>query len=479
MSDKTKIICTIGPSSWSVEILHRLADAGMNVARLNFSHGSHEQHARTIEKIKQIRKETGHNIGILQDLSGPKIRTGNLPEEGVVLEDDSLVRLVPGREFDTAASPLCIPVEYPNLLADIKENTRILLDDGLLELTAAKTASDHLECRVVHGGTLLSHKGVNFPGCVISQRAPTAKDLQDLAFGLDQGVDFVALSFVQTSDDIANLRGEIEKRKANVSVIAKLETATSVQNLDGIIDMCDGVMVARGDLGIETELTMLPINQKLIISKANSKGIIVIVATQMLDSMIRNPLPTRAEVTDVANAIHDGADAIMLSGETASGKYPLEAVTIMRQVARNVETNISLTGRWMHDQRQRTYPSGEMAIAHSVCTSAEKLNAVLIAAHTLSGQTARLISQVRPTTRIVAITPVESTHHQLSLAWGVESIYAHGMETDFLKSIARADDILIDAGFVKKDDLVIVSTGIPASIAGGTNLMKIHRIGEV
>ncbi len=431
MSDKTKIICTIGPSTSSVEVLKKLVEAGMNVARLNFSHGSHEEHARTIEKIKRIREETGCNIGILQDLSGPKIRTGNLPEEGVTLEDDSLVRLAPGSEFDAAASPLCVPVVYPKLLEDIKAKTRILLDDGLLELTVTKAVSDHLECRVVHGGTLLSHKGVNFPGCVISQRAPTAKDLKDLAFGLDHGVDFVALSFVQTADDIVVLRKEIEKRKGKVSVIAKLETATSIQNLASILDVCDGVMVARGDLGIETELTMLPINQKLIIGEANNKGIIVIVATQMLDSMIRNPLPTRAEVTDVANAIHDGADAIMLSGETASGKYPLEAVGVMRQVARNVEANIGATRRWLKDQRQRTYPSGEMAVAHSVCSSAEKLNAVLIVAHTLSGQTARLISQVRPSTRLVAITPVGSTYHQLSLAWGVESILGGEFEAEY------------------------------------------------
>jgi pyruvate kinase len=332
---------------------------------------------------------------------------------------------------------------------------------------------------VVTSGVLLSHKGVNFPDCTLSGSAPTKKDLEDLAFGLENGVDFVALSFVQTPDDITVLRREIERLGGEVGVIAKLERGTALQNLDAILGISDGVMVARGDLGIEMDLTMVPIYQKQITAEANGKSAFSIIATQMLDSMMRNPLPTRAEVTDVANAIHDGADAIMLSGETAVGKHPIEAVRTMREIANHVEENIGAGRGWRREERARSYAGGEDAIARSVCTSAEKLGASLIVAHTLSGETARLMSRSRPSTQIVALTPSERTHHRLSIAWGVESLLVPGREDDFIETVCRGDRELVRSGLAAPGDLVIVSAGVPAGESGGTNMMKVHRVGEI
>jgi pyruvate kinase len=458
--------------------MRQLVQAGMNVARLNFSHGTHEDHLNSIRKIERIRKETGKNVGILQDLCGPKIRTGDLPEEGIELSSGSEVHLKPGGRFDSDSDPPLVPVSYLNLLDDIAEGRRILLDDGLLELRVEKRSPDRLECRVVNGGLLMAHKGVNFPKCTLSSRAPTSRDIEDLTFGLKNGVDFVALSFVQSREDMDTLREEIRRESGNVSVIAKLERETALDNLDSILSASDGVMVARGDLGIEAELTEIPIHQKKITHEANRRGITVIIATQMLDSMIRNPLPTRAEVTDVANAIHDGADAIMLSGETAIGKYPVEAVRIMRRIADNIEEDIGVHRGWVREERQQRYQSIDMAVARSACTSAEKLDASLIVAHTLSGQTARRISQNRPSTPIVAITPIESTFHQLSLVWGVEGILMPGFEESFINTVRRGDQLLVERGFAEQGDLVIISAGIPAGKSGGTNVMKVHRVGE-
>ncbi len=478
MEQKTKIICTIGPSSWSSEKIKELIAAGMNVARLNFSHGTHEEKLEAINKIKKIRRESGKNIGILQDLCGPKIRTGNLPEAGIDLPDGTRVRLLSGEDFLPEKEIIEIPVSYANLLEDIPEKSRIMLDDGLLEFKVEKLTEPFLECRVIHGGILKAHKGVNFPGLTLTTTAPTEKDLEDLRFGLKSGVDFVALSFVQTADDILKLREEIKKHKGTVAVIAKLERGIAIENLNSILSVCDGVMVARGDLGIETDLSMIPIYQKMIVRRANLKGVIVITATQMLDSMIKNPIPTRAEVTDVANAIYDGSDAIMLSGETASGKYPLDAVTIMRRIADNVESNLGLDRSWVRDEQEFGFFSSEMALASSACISAEKLDARLIVAHTLSGRTARLIAQFRPHTPIVAITPLESTKYQLSLVWGIKSVLIPEFEDDFLETVKKGDTALKKMGFVKDGDLVIVSAGIPAARAGRTNAMKLHIVGE-
>ncbi len=475
---KIKIICTLGPSSSSIDVQRELIKAGMNVARLNFSHGTYEEHAAVIRQIEQVREETGKNIGILQDLSGPKIRVGNLPGDGITLEEDQYLRLTVEGDYKSGKIPV-IPVTYPYLLKDISEGARILLDDGMLELKNERKESDSLLCRVIHGGILKSHKGVNFPDDTLSMGAPTEKDLKDLAFGIEHKVDFVALSFVQTPEDILTLKREIEKLNGHVSVIAKLERRTALKNLDQIIAVSDGIMVARGDLGIEAELSMIPIYQKQIVRKSNIRGIPVITATQMLDSMIRNPIPTRAEVTDVANAIYDGSDAIMLSGETASGKYPVEAVRMMRKIADHVEENLGVDRNWVRQEEEFLETTSESAVASAVCKTACTLKAKLIIAHTISGKTARLISMYRPSTPIVAVTPIESTYHQLSLVWGIESILIPGMEHDFLETVRKTEKELLYRGLVKNGDLIIISAGIPAAFAGGTNLLKVHTIGQL
>lgn len=475
---KTKIICTIGPSSSSLDKLNALINVGMNVVRLNFSHGTHADKLEIINRIKQIRKKRNKNIGILQDLSGPKIRIGDLPDYGIQLKADSLVHLVQDSCFKPGSDIPVLPVKYPNLIKDVPKSARILLDDGLLELHVEKRTKEHLLCRVIHGGLLKSHKGINFPDLILSERAPTDKDIEDLKFGIEHGVDFVALSFVQTADDILSVKKEINKSGAHISVIAKLERATAVKNLDSIIEVSDGVMVARGDLGIEADLSMIPIYQKQILRKSNQKGIISITATQMLDSMIRNPLPTRAEVTDVANAIYDGSDAIMLSGETAVGAYPVESVHRMRKIANHVEDNLGLDRGWVREEEKESNYSTEMALARSVCEAAELLDARCIVAHTISGRTARLISMYRPNKPIIAVTPLKTTYYQLSLVWGIFSINLPKFENDFLETIAIGDRVLKERGCVQDGDLIVISAGIPASSPGGTNVMKLHVVGS-
>lgn len=477
MNNKTKIVCTIGPASCSMEILLALAEAGMDVARINFSHGSHDSNREIIGNIKKIRRETGRNIGILQDLGGPKIRVGVLPQEGISLPAGDTVALKPESTARLYQQDDPIPVDYQPLLHDVPQGARILLDDGLIELKVVANSEECLECRVLHGGRLYSHKGINFPDLILSRGAPTEKDLRDLAFGIEQGIDFAALSFVQTAADIRAVRDVVEAAGSSAAIIAKIERASALQNLDSILAVSDGIMVARGDLGIEADISMIAVYQKTAIRKANLRGIPVITATQMLDSMIRNPLPTRAEVTDVANAIYDGSDAIMLSGETAVGAHPVQSVRMMRRIADQVEKNLGLDRGWVRAEEQESDYSTELAVARSVCQTAERLNTRLIVAQTISGTTARLISMYRPSKPIVAITPEQSTYHQLSLVWGVESLLVPKFEKDFLKTSAAGDRILTEKGYVEKGDLVVISAGIPAAQSGGTNIMKLHRVG--
>jgi pyruvate kinase len=477
MSKKTKIVCTIGPASASPDVLKALMEAGMDVARINFSHGNPDSNGLLIQAIEELRGQTGRNIGILQDLGGPKIRVGQLPPEGIPLADGDSIRLRPESEHCVYEEGKPIPVDYPALTKDVPEGARVLLDDGMLELKVEQNTGEHLRCRILHGGRLYSHKGINFPDLILSLGAPTNKDLEDLRFGLERGVDFVALSFVQTAADLEALREAVGDTKSAPCIIAKLERATALQNLDSIIAASDGIMVARGDLGIEADISMIPIYQKTAIRKANLVGVPVITATQMLDSMIRNPLPTRAEVTDVANAIYDGSDAIMLSGETAVGAYPVESVRMMRAVADNVEQNLGLDRGWVRSEEQEASYSTQLAVAQSVCQTAERLRARCIVAQTISGTTARLISMYRPSTDLVAITPEESTFHHLSLVWGIEALLIPKFEKDFLKTTAASDKILMERGYVEKGDLVVISAGIPAAKSGGTNVMKLHTVG--
>jgi len=477
MSRKTKIVCTIGPASSSPAVLKALVEAGMDVARINFSHGTLQSNERLIQSILELREQTGRNIGILQDLGGPKIRVGQLPPEGISLAEGDSILLQAGSEGYDYKQGKPIPIDYPALVEDVSEGVRILLDDGLLELRVEQNTGDRLRCRVTNGGRLYSHKGVNFPDLILSLGAPTDKDLEDLRFGLKRGVDFVALSFVQTAADLEPIREVIGNSQNAPCVMAKLERASALQNLDSIIAASDGIMVARGDLGIEADISMIPVYQKTAIRKANLIGVPVITATQMLDSMIRNPLPTRAEVTDVANAIYDGSDAIMLSGETAVGAYPVQSVLMMRSVADHVEENLGLDRGWVRSEAQQATYSTQLAVAQSVCQTAERLGARYIVAQTISGTTARLISMYRPSTPVIAITPKEATFHHLSMVWGVEALLIPKFEKDFLKTTAASDKVLLERGYAKKGDLVVISAGIPAVKSGGTNVMKLHAVG--
>ncbi|MBN1411208.1 MAG: pyruvate kinase [Spirochaetales bacterium] len=476
--NKVKIICTIGPASSSEDSLIKMVEAGMNVARLNFSHGTHEDHFEVIKRINRVREKTGKNIGILQDLCGPKIRVKDLPDGNITLEDTSMIRLLPEGEYRFTDGTHLIPVSYAGITKDISEGSRVLLDDGLLELFVEKCGENALLCRVVRGGILKSHKGVNFPGQIISQPIPTEKDIIDLKFGVENKVDFIALSFVQTGDNVIALKNELEKLGGTAPVVSKLERDAALKNLDAILDLSDGIMIARGDLGIETDLSMVPIYQKVIIRKCKLKGIPVITATQMLESMIANPIPTRAEATDVASAIYDGTDAIMLSAETAIGKYPFEATRIMRKIANNVEDHLWLDRGWVRDSSEDENLEPEQAIALSIFEASKKLDLKFIVANTLSGRTAKRIAMYRPKTPLVAITPIQETYYQLSLVWGIDAIYYPELGNEMKGIIKRTEKILLDQKRVKNNDIIAISMGIPKSRPGGTNMFKLHVVGE-
>ena len=474
----TKIICTIGPASSDPAVMKRMIDAGMNVARINFSHGGYDEHREKIDALKRLRADMNVNLGILQDLSGPKIRVGVLPGDAIELPDGSEVILKSKGQFEFLEDTPKIPVSYPRLADDVKAGERILLDDGMLEMQVVGISGDCVQCKVVRGGTLKTHKGVNFPGIKLSMGAPTDKDMEDLRFGIENEVDFVALSFVQSAEDIEKLKAEIKRRSGQQKVIAKLERETAIHNLDSIADAADGVMVARGDLGIEADIAMVPVYQKQIVEKCIEAGKPVIVATQMLESMIGSPMPTRAESNDVATAIFDKSDGIMLSGETAVGKYPVETVRMMQRIAQNAESKMSgfVQRRWQRadDLRAET----ERALANAVCRTAEALHAKAIITQTITGDTAQLISMYRPSVPIIAATPIEQTFFQMSLIWGVRAFLVPGLEDVFMKSVQRNDLVLIKEGALKKGDLVVITAGIPAGKAGGSNVMKLHIVGE-
>ena len=472
----TKIICTIGPATSGIEATRSLVKCGMNVARVNFSHGSYDEHSERITQLKQVRQELGVNIAILQDLSGPKIRVGKFPEGQIQLRSENFVVLKSEGLYEEQKTIAHIPVSFDKLAEDAEEGARILLDDGMLEMIVERIEGNNVRCRVIRGGTLKDHKGVNFPDLRLSQGAPTQKDIEDLRFGVKMGVDFVALSFVQSADDIRALRGEIQKLGGKQHIVAKLEREVAIRDLDAIVDASDAVMVARGDLGIEADIAMVPIYQKQIVDRCITTATPVIVATQMLESMISSPLPTRAEVNDVANAIYDGADAIMLSGETAVGSYPFEAVAMMRRIADNVEAQRLTNIRRRRERSEDLRDNGQRAVANAVCRASESLGAKAIVAQSISGQTARLMSMYRPSTSIIAITPSEETYYQLALVWGVKAVYVREMEDDFMKTVKRGDQILIAKGYLKKGDLVVISAGIPPGESGGTNIMKLHYL---
>lgn len=470
----TKIVCTIGPATSSPERLRQLMEAGMDVARLNFSHGTHESHAQVIERIRQISKQLDKPVAILQDLCGPKLRLGSLPEEGVPVENGKNVRFVLAEQGADAEH---IPLPSSTLFALVRPGERILIDDGSIEVTVTQRDLNTIHGMVRIGGVLFSHKGVNLPDTRLPVTSVTERDLDDLRFGIQQGVDWVAVSFVREPEDLQPVRYTIEAAGANVRVIAKIEKREAVENLDKILEAADGIMVARGDLGVEVPIDEVPLIQKEIIARCNRAGKPVITATQMLESMISAPHPTRAEATDVANSILDGTDAVMLSGETAVGQYPIDAVQVMHRIASRTEQALKEGVVVQPNQPVAGSLSVTEAVAEAVCHIAYDINARAIICATTSGSTARLVSKYRPKTPIVAFTPFESTYRQLALSWGVQPRLIPQVYT-MEEMLQTAVNTAVDMGLAHEGDKVVITAGVPIGVPGNTNLIKVHTIGQ-
>ncbi|WP_010678397.1 pyruvate kinase [Bacillus timonensis] len=473
---KAKIVCTIGPASESIEKLVALVNAGMNVARLNFSHGDFEEHGARIKNIREASKITGKNIAILLDTKGPEIRTNTMENGAIELVEGSNITI---SMEEVIGTPEKFSITYPGLIEDVHPGSRILLDDGLIGLEVVEINQQKREIltKVLNSGTLKNKKGVNVPGVSVNLPGITEKDAKDIVFGIQQDVDYIAASFVRRASDVLEIRELLEENNGDaIQIIPKIENQEGVDNIDEILEVSDGLMVARGDLGVEIPAEEVPLVQKELIKKCNALGKPVITATQMLDSMQRNPRPTRAEASDVANAIFDGTDAIMLSGETAAGSYPVEAVQTMHNIASRAEQ--ALVHREILSQRSKI--SGTTitdAIGQSVAHTALNLDASAIVTPTESGHTARMISKYRPKAPIIAVTANESTTRKLSLVWGVyPQTGTVAKSTD--EMLDNSVDVALNTGIVKPGDLVVITAGVPVGECGTTNIMKIHVVGN-
>ena len=470
---KTKIVCTLGPASQSEETLTKLIENGLNVCRFNFSHGSHEEHKERMDIVKKVRDELKKPVAILLDTKGPEIRTGNFADPEVFLEEGSKFIITMA---DVIGNKEMCTVSYKGLAEDVVEGDTILIDDGLVGFKVENVVGEEIHCVVENSGIVKNHKGVNVPGVKINLPALTPKDISDIEFGITQGIDFIAASFVRKASDVLAIREVLENNNAtDIQIISKIENQEGVDNLDEILQVSDGLMVARGDLGVEIPTEDIPIVQKQMIKKCNALGKPVITATQMLDSMIRNPRPTRAEVTDVANAIYDGTDAIMLSGETAAGKYPVEAVKVMAAIAKRIEETLDYDTILRSKGLNNTNVTD--AISYATCTTAKSLTASGIVTSTSSGYTARMVSKFRPKTPIIAATPNERTSRQLSLSWGVYTVMCEQAEnTDDL--IDNSIEASKNEGYIHEGELVVITTGVPTGVSGTTNLIKVQVISE-
>ena len=473
---KTKIVCTIGPASESEEKLKLLMQTGMNVTRLNFSHGDHTEHLQRIETIKKVRKQLGNHVAIMLDTKGPEIRIGTF-------KDGMVVSLKAGDKFtftsrDIEGDQSIVSVSYKDLPKDLVPGNRILIDDGLVEFVVDEIDGTEIYTTVINYGELKDRKGLNAPSIKINLPALTEKDINDIRFGIENGIDFIAASFIRKADDVLAIRKVLEEFGGeDIHIISKIESEEGVENLDEIIEVSDGIMVARGDLGVEIENSKVPLVQKEMIRKCNLAGKPVITATQMLDSMIRNPRPTRAEVNDVANAILDGSDAIMLSGETAAGKYPAEAVATMVNIALEMESSIDFK-KAVESRKEWIQEDPTNAISNSVTRIAAQLHASAILAATTSGTTARAISKFRPESPLIATTHIDRVAKKLSMVWGVNPILTKEMQaTDQLidNSISEA----LKHGYINEGDLVVLTAGIPASTPGSTNMIKVHTVANI
>ena len=468
---KTKIVATIGPSSCDKETLSKLIDAGLNVARLNFSHGTHESHGEMIDTIRELANKKGTSITILQDLCGPKIRLGILPEEGIELKSGKTCQLA----SEGHAEGEIIPVQYPNLAEDLNVGDRVLLADGAMELTVEAIEGHIVTCRIMNGGTAYTKKGVNMPSTNLSIVAFTEKDRADLMFGLEKGVDAVALSFVRGAADLVKIRSILAKQSSSPLLIAKIEKPQAVQNLDEILPMVDGIMVARGDLGVEMPLYEVPVVQKQIIKKARKEGKIIITATQMLKSMVDNFRPTRAECTDVANAMFDGTCGIMLSEETASGAYPVEAVNVMNKLAEATESHINYEMGVNSPSEDTHTKSVSWAVGRSASWLAKDLGAKAIVAYTESGFTVSSVARFRPVCPILGLTPNESTFRKLNMFWGVIPGHCGGF-SDLDELFANAAEFAVAKGLAKSGDRIVITAGTPLGVRGSTNMVKVFEI---
>ena len=471
---KTKIICTLGPSTDKDGVLEELIKEGMNVARFNFSHGLHDEQKGRIDKLKEIRTRLGKPIAALLDTKGPEIRICEFADGKITLKEGQLFTLTPD---DIEGNEKIVSITYKELYKDVRPGNHILIDDGLIDLEVQKIKGHDIVCKVINGGVLGNKKGVNLPGVEVNMPFISPKDHDDILFGIKEGYDFIAASFTRTAADIKEIRDILEKNGGQgIKIIAKIENQQGVDNIDSIIEAADGIMIARGDMGVEIPLEDVPVIQKDIISKVYTAGKQVITATQMLDSMIKNPRPTRAETTDVANAIYQGTSAIMLSGETAAGKYPVEALKTMVKIAVRTEADVEY-----NKQFRVRYNGGASnmttAISHATCMTAIDLDAKAIIAITRSGNTARMVSKYRPGCMIIGCTPDERTCRQMNLAWGVTPIHMkeeYSMEILLLHATEAAEN----KGYVKKGDVVVLTVGVPLGRSGNTNLLKATVVGE-
>lgn len=473
---KTKIVATIGPASESEQSLRELFSNGLNVCRLNFSHGSHEEHQMRIDRIKKVREEMGLPIAIMLDTKGPEIRLGDFKDGPIEINQGDTFTLT---TRDIMGDESIVSISYKDLPNDVSVGGRILIDDGLVELKVDEIieATD-IKCIAVNNGTLENHKGVNVPNVKINLPAVTEKDIEDIKFGIRNDVDFLAVSFVRTLDDVTAIRKILEENGGqDIHIISKVESQQGVDNLDDIITMSDGIMVARGDLGVEVKSEEIPLIQKEMIKKCNIAGKPVITATQMLDSMVRNPRPTRAEVTDVANAILDGSTAIMLSGETAAGKYPIESVKMMYNIAITTERSLDYD-ELLRVRSKQSQPTTTNAIGKATCNTAADLDAKAIITATSSGHTSKAISKYRPKAPIIAATNTEAVMRKLALEWGVYPVLSTNSDTTD-EVIENSIDSAIEAGYVEEGDLVVITAGVPVGLSGTTNLIKVHSIGKV
>lgn len=472
---KARIVCTLGPASQDPGTLTRMLEAGMDVARLNFSHGTHEDHARLIQRARDAAAQAGVVLCLMQDLQGPKIRIGELVTPTVDVPAGSMLTITTD---PVAGSAGRVSTTFEALPDEVHPGDTILLDDGKIRLTVVRVEQRDVVCEVVTGGILRPRKGINLPGVALSIPAFTPKDLDDLAFGIASGVDYTALSFVRSADDIRALRAAMRELGGGLvdhPIVAKIEKPQALQNIASIVEEADAVMVARGDLGVEVPPEEVPLHQKSIIARCNRAGKPVIVATQMFESMISNPMPTRAEANDVANAVLDGADAVMLSGETSIGTYPVDAVAMMTRIIHNVETH---AGRSRMDVEW--IPEGDQghheALGRAACVLAEQIRAAAIVAVTQSGATARVVAHYRPRTPLIAVTTSASTLRRLNLVWGVRGILAGEKYPDSDRTLRAVEESLVEEGILRSGDAYVLIAGQPLFAGGGTNFIKVERM---